>query len=75
MPDNVSTITESLSVLERQEALLIGDSIPIPTIVRIRDLVDKPDSNDIEFRTEWKKDWVKIAFEKLIKKIKKEPIK
>jgi DNA helicase HerA-like ATPase len=74
MPDNVSAITDSLSVLERQEALLIGDSIPIPTIVRIRDLVDKPNSNDIEFRTEWKKDWVTIAFEKLIKKMKKEPI-
>ncbi len=72
LPDSVSAITETLPVLERQEALLIGDSIPIPTIVRIKDLVDKPDSNDIAFRTEWKKDWVNIAFEGLIKKMKKE---
>ena len=75
MPDNISAITDTLPVLERQEALIIGDSIPIPTIVRINDLVDKPNSNDIDFRTEWKKDWVKIAFDKLIKRIKKEPSK
>ena len=72
MPDSVSAITDTLPVLEKQEALLIGDSIPIPTIVRIKDLTDKPDSHDIAFRTEWKKDWVTIAFDELIKKIKKE---
>jgi hypothetical protein len=72
MPDSVSAITDTLPVLERQEALIIGDSIPIPTIVRIKDLTDKPDSNDIAFRTEWKKDWTTIIFDELIKKIKKE---
>ena len=72
MPDSVSAITVTLPVLERQEALIIGDSIPIPTIVRIKDLTDKPDSKDILFRTEWKKDWVAITFDELIKKIKKE---
>lgn len=72
MPDSVSAITDTLPVLERQEALIIGDSIPIPTIVRIKDLNDKPDSKDILFRSEWKKDWVEITFEELIKKLKKE---
>lgn len=72
MPDSVSAITDTLPVLERQEALIIGDCIPIPTIVKIKDLVDKPDSNDINFRTEWKKDWINIAFEDLIKKLKRE---
>ncbi|MDP3105085.1 MAG: ATP-binding protein [Candidatus Methanoperedens sp.] len=72
MPDSVSAITDTLPVLERQEALIIGDCIPLPTIVRIKDLTDKPDSNDIAFRTEWKKDWVSIAFDELMKKMKKE---
>ena len=70
-PDSISAITDTLPVLERQEALIIGDCIPLPTIVRIKDLTDKPDSNDIAFRTEWKKDWVDIAFNKLITKMKK----
>ena len=72
MPDSVSAITDTLPVLERQEALIIGDSIPIPTIVKIKELTEKPDSNDIAFRTEWKKDWVEIVFDDLIKKMKKE---
>ncbi len=72
MPDSVSAITDTLPVLERQEALIIGDSIPIPTIVRIKDLTDKPDSNDIAFRTEWKKDWITIVFDELITKLQKE---
>ncbi len=72
MPDSISAITETLPVLERQEALIIGDSIPIPTIVRIKELTDKPDSNDIEFRREWKKDWLPIVFDGVIKKMRKE---
>jgi len=72
MPDSVSAITDTLPVLERQEALILGDSIPIPTIVRIKELVDKPASSDIDFRTEWKKDWADILFDDLIKKVKKE---
>lgn len=72
MPDSVSAITDTLPILEKQEALIIGDSIPIPTIVKIKELTDKPASNDINFRTEWKKDWSELAFDELIKKMKKE---
>ncbi len=35
------------------------------------DLVDKHNSNDIAFPTEWKKYWSAIKYEELIKKIKK----
>ena len=38
MPDSVSAITDTLPILEKQEALIIGDSIPIPTIVKIKEL-------------------------------------
>lgn len=72
MPDSVSAITDTLPILEKQEALIIGDSIPIPTIVKIKELIDKPASNDIDFRTEWKKDWTSVSFNELIKKMKKE---
>jgi len=71
MPDNVSAITDTLPVLERQEALIIGDSIPIPTIVKIKELTDRPSSSDIHFHTEWKKDWFNIAFDGILNKLKK----
>lgn len=73
LPDNVLAITDSLPILERQEALLIGDSLPMPSIVRIMDLQEhKPDSRDIGFRTEWRKDWVHVVFADLIKKLSKD---
>lgn len=71
MPDSVSAITDTLPSLEKQEALIIGDSIPMPTIVKINDLEYKPASNDINFRSEWKKVWMDITFEELIEKMKK----
>jgi len=73
MPDNVSAITDTLPVLERQEALIIGDSIPIPTIVKIKELTDKPASSDIDFHSEWRKDWLSIAFGPILAKLKKTP--
>jgi DNA helicase HerA-like ATPase len=73
MPDNISAITDTLPVLERQEALIIGDCLPIPTIVRIDELLNKPASNDIDFHTEWKKDWNSFAFDGVISKLTKEP--
>lgn len=73
MPDNVSAITDSLPVLEKQEALVIGDSIAIPTLVKIGELTDKPSSTDIDFRSEWKKDWLDVSFSALISKMTKTP--
>lgn len=73
LPDNISAITDSLPILEKQEALIIGDSLPMPTIVKIKDLgEDKPSSNDINFKSEWQKDWNDILFDDLLKKLKKE---
>ncbi|RZM22401.1 MAG: ATP-binding protein, partial [Pedobacter sp.] len=73
LPDSVLAITDTLPILEKQEALLIGDSVAMPSIVRIMDLGEyRPDSNDIGFRSEWKKDWMDVAFSDLVKKISKE---
>ncbi|PIQ20615.1 MAG: Bipolar DNA helicase [Cytophagales bacterium CG18_big_fil_WC_8_21_14_2_50_42_9] len=73
LPDNVNALTDTLAVLERQEALLIGDSLPLPTLVRIDDLNEhRPSSNDINFRTEWEKDWIAVVFDDLMEKMKKQ---
>lgn len=71
LPDNISAITDSLPSLEKQEALIIGDSLPIPTVIRVHDIVNKPDSIDIDFHTEWKKDWYSLEFAKIVTKLKR----
>ncbi len=70
LPDSVSAITDSLPILEKREAIVIGDSISVPSWVTIDEITDKPDSNDINFHTEWKKNWMEIAFDEVINRLK-----
>ncbi len=60
LPDNLNAITDALPSLERQEAILIGDAISVPSLVRVDDIEHRPDSHDIKFHTEWKLDWLDV---------------
>lgn len=59
LPDDVSSLTDSLSSFKQREALIIGEAIPMPAVVEINKLdSDKlPKSNDVKFIEEWRKDW------------------
>ena len=59
MPDSVSSISENLSGLESREALVLGSSIPMPTILRVNELDfdKKPKSTDVDFMDKWKENW------------------
>jgi DNA helicase HerA-like ATPase len=69
LPDVIKSITDNLPVLEKREALIIGDSISLPTLVCIDKIENKPASIDVDFQTEWKKDWVDLEFNKVIEQI------
>lgn len=71
LPDAISAITDRLPSLDKQEALVIGDSIPIPTIIKVKDVTDKPDSRDVRFHTEWKRDWLNMKLEEVVTRISK----
>jgi DNA helicase HerA-like ATPase len=66
LPDNLSAITDTLPSLERQEVIVIGDAVSVPSLLRVDDIIDKPDSNDIRFHTEWKLDWLEVDLEPII---------
>lgn len=68
LPDTVSAITDGLPSLEKQEVIVIGDSIAIPSVVRVDDVLHRPDSRDINFHTEWKKDWLDLAIPLILEK-------
>jgi|GEM_PF-42590 len=59
LPDSVSSITDNLSGLEQREALVLGTSIPIPTILRVGEVPEsrRPKSNDVNFIEKWRRDW------------------
>jgi DNA helicase HerA-like ATPase len=68
LPDDLGAITDALPSLERQEAIVIGDSGSVPSLLIVDEITDLPDSNDIAFHTEWKLDWLdqefKVALER-----------
>lgn len=68
LPDSIGEITETLPSLGSGEALLIGDAIVMPSIVKVDKCSPEPDSNDINYLQEWKKPWQDINFEKIINK-------
>jgi len=69
LPDSISTLTENLPLLERREAVLIGDSIIMPSIVEIKDVAFPPNSHDIAFHSEWKKDWFDATINEIVKRM------
>lgn len=59
LPDDVSSLTDSLSSFKQREALIIGEAIPMPAVVEINKLENNrlPKSNDVKFIEEWRKNW------------------
>ena len=70
LPDSVSALTDCLPVLEQREAILIGDALAIPAIVRMGDLIDKPKSDDVAVLAEWRSDWRTLAFDSVLERMK-----
>ena len=65
LPDTLGPLTESLPILQAGQALLIGDSCVMPSLVQI-DLSDpSPSSTDIKYYDEWKKMFADVDFDAL----------
>ncbi|GII89692.1 ATPase [Sphaerisporangium siamense] len=68
LPDNVGAITDALPTLEKREVIVIGDSILIPSLVKVDYVEARPDSRDIDFHTEWQRDWLDVAVQDIIER-------
>lgn len=68
LPDNVSTLTDSIASLEQREALVLGDAVALPSLIKVKEITDLPASMDVSFHEEWKKDWFKDALDGVIEK-------
>ena len=56
LPDSVRGITSMFATLRRGECLLIGDSVMMPTRIKIDRPNPAPDSDDTSFSAAWKED-------------------
>lgn len=62
LPESVGGITDALPTLEQREALIIGDAVAVPTLVKIAKISDTPNSNDINVLSEWRESWRSLPF-------------
>lgn len=66
LPDTLGNLIEKLPSLSAGEALLIGESIVMPSVVQIDECKDyPPSSNDIPYWDLWKDEWKKLDFDRL----------
>ncbi len=59
LPDSLFGLTKMLSGLKRQEAIVVGDAVAIPSRIMIRSLSEDqlPQSHDIDFGKGWQNDY------------------
>jgi len=65
LPDNLGSLTESISTLQAGEALLMGDSVAIPSLIRVNRCNPEPSSNDIPYFDIWQEIWKDVNFTKI----------
>ncbi|KZZ85185.1 ATP-binding protein [Bacillus sp. SJS] len=72
MPESTNTIGEVLPNLSPGECIVVGDSIIMPTIIKMEKPNPEPKSQSILFNNEWQQPWKEITFTEVIKRWKRE---
>lgn len=67
LPDTLGNLSDKLPTLGAGEALLIGESVVMPSLVKIFECDPPPSSNDIPYYELWKDEWKNVAFDKIKK--------
>jgi hypothetical protein len=67
LPDSLGSLIEKMTSLKQGEALVVGESIILPSIVQIDRCTPQPSSNDIAYWELWKEEWKKLNFVELKK--------
>lgn len=66
MPDSIRGISSMFSTLRRGECILLGDSVIMPTRIKINKPNPKPSSEDTSFYRAWNSKHKKIEFDKVL---------
>ncbi|WP_331351372.1 anti-phage-associated helicase HerA [Cellvibrio sp. UBA7671] len=62
LPDTLGNLCEKLPTLGAGEALLIGESVVMPSLVKISPCSPAPSSTDIPYFQLWKEEWKNVDF-------------
>lgn len=67
LPDTLGKLIDKMPSLKQGEALLVGESIILPSIVQIDRCDPEPSSNDIPYWELWKEEWKTMDIEEIKK--------
>lgn len=67
LPDTLGTLIDKMPSLKQGEALLVGESIILPSIVQIDRCTNEPSSNDIPYWELWKEEWKNMSIDEIKK--------
>lgn len=67
LPDTLGNLCDKLPTLGAGEALLIGESVVMPSLVKVQPCDPPPSSTDIPYYQLWKEEWKKLNFEAIKK--------
>lgn len=62
LPDALGSLIDKMTSFRQGEALLVGESVILPSIVQIDPCVHTPSSNDIPYWQLWKEEWKEMDF-------------
>ena len=65
LPDSLGSLIEKMPSLKQGEALLIGESVILPSIVQIDRCTNELSSNDIPYWELWKEEWKDMDIDKI----------
>jgi hypothetical protein len=65
LPDSLGTLIDKMPAFKQGEALLVGESIALPSVVQIEVCTQAPTSNDIPYWDLWKEQWKDLAIGKI----------
>ncbi len=69
--DHCETGTDALPGLAQREALVLGECLQVPTLLKVAEVTDRPHSHDIPVLQEWRKDWAGLPFETVLSGMKR----
>lgn len=72
LPDGVASISDILPSLSKGQCLIVGDAVPIPSLVQLSMPNPSPSSDDIPVIDEWSSLWKDINFSDVIRRWKKQ---
>lgn len=67
LPDTLGNLCDKLPTLGAGEALLIGEAVVMPSLVKVGVCDPSPSSNDIPYFELWKEEWKNLDFDSIKK--------